>query len=90
MLEGTFRLLDRSALDRKNHVPLRLPADADDPCPVNHTVAAGASDGGAGHLAALAGRLLRGDVLGVQVDQAVEDPFQPWVGIVSISVNLTA
>ena len=88
MLDRPRRLLDGAAFDGEDDVARRLAADLDDPRPVDHAVAAGAADRRAGDLAALGGRLLDRDVLGVQVDEPVGDALQPGVGIVAAEVGV--
>src|ERR1035441_2014217 len=84
MLDGALGLLDGAALHGEHDVARAVLADdLDDLGPVNHSVAACAADRRAGDLTALRAALLDGDVLGVQVHEALHDALQPLVGIVS-------
>src|ERR1700745_3481937 len=80
--QAAFGVLGGSTLDRQDQIPRGSPAGLDDPCPVDHAVAACTAE----HPAALAPvslGVLRGDVLGVDVDDLLDRVFQPEVGIVA-------
>ena len=72
-----FRLVYRPALDGQHYVPFRLLADSDYLFPVNHSVAASASDRRARDFAAFVAELLFRNVFGVQMDEAIDDAFKP-------------
>ena len=59
-----------------------------DALPIDHAVAAGAADRRAGDLAAFGVGVLDGDVLGVQVDEPVDDPLQPGVRVLPGQVGV--
>ena len=82
MLQAAFGILGGPALHRQDQVPRGSPADLDDACPVDHAVAACAPEHPAA-LAAVSLGVLRGDVLGVDVDDILDRVFQPGVGIVA-------
>ena len=70
-----------AALDGEHALVAGLLESLHDAMPVDLAVAAGAADGRAGDLAAFGAGLLRRDVLGVDVDDLVDDRFEHRVGI---------
>ena len=70
-------MLHRAAFDAQNDVLRDGSQNRDDFFPIDDAVAASATDRGAHHLAALRRRLLERYVLGVHMDNAIFDPFQP-------------
>ena len=70
-------LLFGAALDGEHSAEVRLAQDRDDSLPIDDAVAAGASHGRPGHLAAFRVRVLDGNVLGVDVNQQGLTAFSP-------------
>ena len=89
VLQALGRLHGGAALDGEDDVAGALAADdVDDPRPVEHALAAGAAHGRAGDLAAFRIGVGVGDVLGVEVDEAISDPFQPRVDVVAAEIGI--
>lgn len=89
MFDAFFGLGNRAAFDGENDIAWAALADLDDAFPVDDTFTAGAAYGGSGDFTAFGVGLADGDVLGVEVDEAVEDMFEPGVGVVAAEVAVT-
>jgi hypothetical protein len=88
VLDAAFSLGDGAALDGEDDVARGAAANLDDASPIDDAVAAGAADGGTGDFAAFGIGLFNGDVLRMEVDEAIEDMFEPGVGVVAAEVTV--
>src|SRR5262245_15341185 len=86
MFHGAGGLIDGAALDGEDEVAWTFAANRDDTGPVDHAIAAGAANGGAGHFAALVGGLLDGNVFGVDMDAMGNNALEPLVRVVATEV----
>ena len=85
VFEAADRIRDGAAFDAEDDIIGAFLDHIDHPLPIHNTVTAGAAHRGAGDLAALCTALLHGNILGVQVDEAVNHVTQPFVCIIRSS-----
>ena len=88
MFDASVGLLNRAAFDREYDVAWAPLGDINDPTPIDHAVAAGASDGSAGDLAAFSTGMLNADVFGVQMDRSLDNPLEPCVRVLAREVGI--
>ena len=76
MLQASGGLLGCPAFDAEDYVSRAFVLNGlNDPVPLQNAVTTGTTHRRTGHLAAFGVRVLHGDVLGVEVNQPLDDPY---------------
>src|ERR1044071_6090182 len=88
MMDRASSLLNGTALNGHHDITFGFATDADYSRPVNHSVAASTTDWCPCDFAAFRGRLLQGDVFGMQVDESANDPFQPSIRVMPAKIAI--
>ena len=88
MLDTPFRLIDGTAFDAENDIPRGLPANLYDFPPVDNAFAASTSDSSPCHFSSFGLRLFNRDILRVNVNETVHNPFQPSNRVLSSQIRI--
>lgn len=88
MVEASLGLVDRAAFDRHDNVSRAPSEDFNNPFPIEHPVPTRTADRCAGYLAPFRLAMFDGDVLGMEMDEAIEHSFQPGIGVLARQVGI--